>query len=376
MRKQPHETLCAWSAAVLLATVLLVAAPSSSAAPSRLVSAVDAVIAAGAPGVVVYVRDHDRTTVVTRGYADLATKRPASLADHFRIGSLTKSFVATVILQLSAERKLALDDPVAQYLPGVVPNGGAITLRELLSHRSGLFDYFNDSTIVAPYLAGHLGHVWTPLQLVQHATRHKPLFAPGAPGKQSYSNTGYQVLGLVIEKITGHSLASELRRRIIRPLRLNDTSFPTSTAMPSPYAHGYSKALGPPLRDLTRLSPSLAGPAGALISTPADVARFYRALFQGRLIPKRLVEQMKTRLVTIPGAPKWFVYGLGLYRKAFSCSWVWGHNGDFPGYETNAFGSGDGIRQIVVLVNSDEEGSWTDAESAAVNQLMDIAYCG
>jgi len=105
---------------------------ATAAAPPRLVAAADAVVAAGGPGVVVYVRDHAKTTVVTRGYADLATKRPANARDHFRVGSVTKSFVASIVLQLSVDHKLALDDSVAKYLPGLVPNGKAITLRELL----------------------------------------------------------------------------------------------------------------------------------------------------------------------------------------------------------------------------------------------------
>jgi D-alanyl-D-alanine carboxypeptidase len=184
------------------------------------------------------------------------------------------------------------------------------------------------------------------------------------------------VLGLVIEQVTGHSLATELKKRIVRPLRLAGTSFPISPRMPAPYAHGYSKVLGPQLRDLTRLSPSFAGSAGAMISTPADIARFYRALFQGRLLPEHLVRTMEARLAKVPGVPASFLYGLGLFRVRFSCSLVWGHNGDFPGFETNAFNSADGARQIVVLVNSDADASWTPKERAAVNRLLDVAYCG
>jgi D-alanyl-D-alanine carboxypeptidase len=100
-----------------------------------------------------------------------------------------QAFVATIVLQLVDEGKLSLEDSVEKWLPGVVPNGSAITVRQLLSHRSGLFDYVRDKQLLAPYLNGHLDHVWTPLQIVRIATKHKPLFAPGAPGKQSYSNT-------------------------------------------------------------------------------------------------------------------------------------------------------------------------------------------
>ena len=195
----------------------LVAVPAVSDSPGEPIGrAADAVVEAGVPGVAVYVRNQAHTTVVTRGYDDLEAKRPMSVEDRFRIGSVTKTFIATVVLQLVDERKLSLDDSVEQWLPGVVPNGSAITIRQLLSHRSGLFDYVRDKRILAPYLQGHLDHVWTPLQIVRMATSHRPLFAPGADQKQSYSNTGFVVLGLVIEKVTGHALAEELNSRIFR----------------------------------------------------------------------------------------------------------------------------------------------------------------
>jgi D-alanyl-D-alanine carboxypeptidase len=197
------------------------------------------------------------------------------------------------------------------------------------------------------------------------ATRHKPPFAAGAPGRQSYNNTGSALLGLVIEKVTGHSFAAEVGRRIIRPLGLKNTTFVSSSRMPAPYMHGYSKVFGGTLRF-----------AGGMVATPDDVATFYRALLRGRLLPEQLVAEMKHRTVTVDGAPPSEILGPGLLRLALSCSLVWGDNGDFPGYQTEAYNSGNGTRQIVVLVNSDADSSWTPAERQAVNQLMDVAYCG
>jgi D-alanyl-D-alanine carboxypeptidase len=358
----------------LTAALSLSAIPASASPGERLGRAADAVVDAGIPGVAVYVRNKGRTTVVTRGYDDVAAKRPMSVEDRFRVGSVTKSFVATVVLQLVAEGKLSLDDTVEQWLPGLVPNGSAITIRELLSHRSGLFDYVGDRAILAPYVSGHLDHVWTPLQIVRMATKHKPLFAPGADGKQSYSNTGYVLLGLVIEKATGHSLAEELNARIFRPLRLEHTSFPASPTIAGRHAHGYTKAVGPTTVDITEISPSLFGAAGGVVSTPADVARFYRALLQGRLVSKRLVSEMKAREGRALGHAD-LLYGLGLYRQPLRCSFVWGHNGDVPGFDTNAFSSGDGAHQIVVMVNTDSD-SFTRAQGEALNTLLSVAYCG
>jgi D-alanyl-D-alanine carboxypeptidase len=160
---------------------VLLAVPAVSASPDeRLGRAADTVVDAGVPGVAVYVRDQGRTMVVTRGYDDAQAKRPMSVGDRFRVGSVTKTFVATIVLQLVHEGKLSLDDSVEKWLPGVVPNGSAIAVRQLLSHRSGLFDYVRDQRILAPYLKGHLDHVWTPLQIVRIATKHKPLFPPGS----------------------------------------------------------------------------------------------------------------------------------------------------------------------------------------------------
>src|SRR5262245_16650751 len=159
-----------------LAVMIAILAPTAwgGQASDRLGRAAEAVVDAGVPGVAVYVRDKGQTTVVSRGHDDLAAKRPMNARDRFRVGSVTKSFVSAVVLQLVDEGKLSLDDSVEQWLPGLVPNGSAITIRELLSHRSGLFDYVRDRRILAPYLKGDLDHVWTPLQIVRIATQHKP----------------------------------------------------------------------------------------------------------------------------------------------------------------------------------------------------------
>ena len=138
-------------------------------------------------------------------------------ADRFRVGSVTKSFMATVLLQLVGERKLRLDDSLERWLPGVVPNGRSITVRELLQHTSGLYDYVDDSAFRTAVLANPL-RVWTPRQLVRIAVSHHPLFRPGR--RWSYSNTNYILAGLVIQAVTHRTVAAELRNRIFRPLDL------------------------------------------------------------------------------------------------------------------------------------------------------------
>jgi D-alanyl-D-alanine carboxypeptidase len=138
--------------------------------------------------------------------------------DRFRIGSVTKTYVATVALQLVAERRLTLMDTVARWLPGLVPNGEHITIRELLNHSSGIPEFDQDPRVLKPYLSGHLAYHWTPRALVKIAVSHRARFAPGT--RYSYSNTNYLLVGMVIEAVTGESLSRELEQRLFRPLHL------------------------------------------------------------------------------------------------------------------------------------------------------------
>lgn len=329
------------------------------------------ITAAGAPGAIVLVRDRNSTTRLVTGYADLKTKTPVRATHRFRVGSATKTFVATVVLQLAAEGRLALDDSVEQWLPGLVPNGRAITVKHLLGMTSGLFDYLNDGdkTIERTLLAGDWTHRWAPRQLIGIATKHPPRFAPGEGW--SYCNTCYVLLGMIVERVTGHTIGSELGRRILTPLRLRATSFDAQPTMKGRWAHGYELVGKPPLLDVSVLSPSAAWAAGALVSTADDLARFYGALLGGRLLARDSVASMTSaRKVN-----KEFGYGLGLARLELPCGPAWGHDGGIPGYRTWALSSRDGRRQAVVLANLGED-SLTPAGAAAVMRTLVTAYCG
>jgi D-alanyl-D-alanine carboxypeptidase len=202
---------------VFVGWVPVASAATATQAPA-LQQAADELVAAGVPGVVVLVRDGHRTTRIASGYGNLAKQTPIRVTDKFRVASLTKTFVATVVLQLVGERTLALDDTVERWIPGVFPDGDAIRIRQLLNHTSGIYDAQNDPAILAPYFAGDLTHFTPPLELVQVAAAHELLFPPGS--NWSYSNANYFVVGLIIEAATGNPLGSELRRRIFRPLDL------------------------------------------------------------------------------------------------------------------------------------------------------------
>ena len=170
---------CLATAALAAATAPAKPTDTADSRASGLQRDLDAVVAAGAPGAILLVRDGNRITRLTAGLGDIARKTPMRPDNHFKIASLTKAYTATVVLQLVGEGKLALDDTVEQRLPGVVPNGRKISIRQLLNHTSGLAEFENDPRYLKPYLSGNFGHYWSPRQLVEIGVAHKPLFAPG-----------------------------------------------------------------------------------------------------------------------------------------------------------------------------------------------------
>ncbi|MER7566357.1 serine hydrolase domain-containing protein [Streptomyces sp. NPDC097941] len=256
-------------------------------------------------------------------------------ADHFRAGSITKTFIAAVVLQLASEHRLKLSDTVEQHLPGLVRGAGndgrALTLRALLTHTSGLSDFTTDTRGLVPL---------TPVQAVRIALTHPP----AGPGRYSYSNTNYVLLGMVIQQVTGDSYATEAERRIIAPLRLTGTSFPGSrTSLPSPHGRAYTTGGS----DITALDPRVAGAAGELVSTLADLDRFYAALLGGRLLsPYWLHEMTDTR--TAHG-----LYGMGLFPVKLPCgTTVWGHNGRIAGSYVRTAATVGGRRVLTFRVNT------------------------
>ncbi len=360
---------------VVLAAVVaaLVTVPVANAAPPRaqLQQAVDRVVAAGAPGVIALVRDRGRTVRAAAGHANLATGRRIRPTDRVRVGSATKTFVATVVLQLAGERRLGLSDSVERWLPGLVPNGGAITVRQLLNHTSGLADYApdEDDSFIMRVLADRR-RTWDPRELVAIGTAQPPLFPPGA--RWSYSNTGYILLGLIVEAATGNPLETELRERVIAPLRLRATSFDSRARIAGRHAHGYSRVGAPRRFDISVLNQTWAGAAGAIVSTVPDVARFHRALLGGRLLRPELLAQMRTTVETGSDAQ---TYGLGLIRSRYPCGTFWGHGGETLGYVTYADSRPGARRQAMIVVTADQS-VFRRRTMLALERLRELAYCG
>jgi D-alanyl-D-alanine carboxypeptidase len=330
----------------------------------------DALVAAGVPGAVLVVDDPkaDPITVVS-GVADTESGRPMRGDDRFRIGSLTKPYVATVVLQLDEEGALALDDSVEKLVPGLLPNGDEITVRDLLGHRSGLYEYEEDPRVLQPYLKGDFGYRWQPEELIRISTEHPPTAAPGTD--VVYSNTNYTVLGLIVEAVTGNTLAAELDQRVFAPLELDETSFVENSAIEAPYSHGYL-ARGKELLDVTEISPSHYWAAGNIVSTGGDVARFYEALLDGELLEAGSMDAMTEFVEEEPGLER----GLGPARGETECGdWV-GHDGSVPGYDAVARHL-DTDRQIVLLTNSVTIGDQVGGPAAqkAMSDVAESAAC-
>jgi len=348
-------------------------ADTSSPSSPELRTLLNGVIAASVPGALVRVQDHDRIRQAAAGTPDLATGAPLRPQARVRVGSVSKTFVATVVLQLVGEGRLALDRPVDHWLPGLLHDGTKITVRQLLNHTSGLFDYTADPGLLAGVVQNRR---FDPTELVAIAETHPGSFAPGTAWE--YSNTNYIVAGLLVQAVTRHPLGEELQRRIFTPLGLADTSFPTGTGDLAGYhAHGYVPpdlvpgSGGRPV-DVTGLNPSHAWASGAVVSTAKDISRFYRSLMGGKLLSARMLQQMKTTTAESPTDPD-FRYGLGIERVQDRCGVNWGHGGAIFGYETMAYWNESTGRTVVMASTIHPAPA---AAGTALAAAADRALCG
>jgi D-alanyl-D-alanine carboxypeptidase len=307
------------------------------------------------------------------GVGNLRTGQPPQPVQTFRVASQTKAFVATIVLQLVADGRVGLDAPVSRYLPRLLPDGDQVTVRQLLNHTSGLYDPQVEVYQTLQDIYDLRFEHWTPRQVMALANDNGLLFPPGTAW--SYSNTNYVVAGLLIERVTGTSIARQLERRLIRPLALRHTWFPTSTAaLPPPRLHGYLPLDDqPPLADadITRFNPSFFWASGALVSNVDDLDRFYDALFDGRLPPKRLLAEMLTPVDT--GAPG-TGYGLGLEIYSLPCgATMVGHTGALPGYNSGSFRLLGDDKDARVVANLHPA---PDALYLALSAVLFEIFCG
>jgi D-alanyl-D-alanine carboxypeptidase len=350
------------------------ATPYRTSNTNRLQAALDDIVAAAAIGVLAEVHDCARVWRGASGVSRMGTHRAVPLTGRFRAGSITKSFIATVVLQLAGEGRLALDDTLQRWLPDVLPAAARITLRQLLQHTSGVANYTNTTSFRAIYsseaeIVRMRNRTWTPRDLVVFVVDLPLLFEPGT--SWMYSNTNFVLLGMVVERVTGASYAAEVRRRILRPLGLRHTQFPdTDASLTGAHPHGYldvgQNGTEEPV-DITVFNPSVAGASGEVISTAADLNVFFRALIDRRLLGPAEQAQMQTACAT----PRDYEYGLGLMtRTVAGGTRLWGHRGDIFGYYAESWITEDGGRQLTVAATP-----WGDVDpKVPITNLVETVF--
>ncbi|MGW6984543.1 serine hydrolase domain-containing protein [Streptomyces sp. NPDC054932] len=367
----------ALSTALLAVMAAVAPATTAHAAPTTpdleaLTQALRNTTAAGAPGAMARFSGPDGVSVRTVGVRDKVTGAAMDPQARFRIGSVSKTFTSVVLLQLVNEGRIDLDTAVNHYLPGLLPDD-RITVRHLLTHRSGLADYTNamfDKTV--PGFESVRNKVFSYQELVNLSLAEPRTTEPGVAYR--YSNTNFVVVGMLIEKATGNGVAKEYERRIIKPLKLRNTSYVhPGTQIKGLHARGYlhPDEAGAPLVDSTEQTVSWAQSAGAVIANPADLNTFTSALLGGRLLPARMMDLMTT--VTPTDATNTRHYGLGLRRYDLSCGTsVYGHTGTVQGFYTYAFSTRDGRRSLSAMANTSNKGE----ANTALGGTLEAAFCG
>jgi D-alanyl-D-alanine carboxypeptidase len=291
------------------ASLLVGAAGSASRGIPPVAAVAQELARGGATSVIVLVSDRGHDFVATAGASH---PRPSQ---RFRIGSITKTFTASLVMQLVDQHGLRLNDTMARYLPGVVPDGANITIRDLLQHESGLANFTDYGSWLAK---ADSSRSLRPIDTLRFAASQPLLFRPGT--QWSYSNTNYIALGLIIEKVTGRSFRTELTQRILRPLKLTATELPATRTLPYLHDVGYN--------------PQLAWAAGAIVSDAEDLSRFFAALLSGRIFSKAAVARMEQAVPANTVFGLWQADGLGIFSSRLRCGHFWGHDGAILDYAT------------------------------------------
>jgi D-alanyl-D-alanine carboxypeptidase len=302
------------------------------------------------PGVIAGVWSPQGTWIGSAGTKGQGKTGAPTATDHARIGSLTKTMTATVLLQLVEQHKVSLDDTIGKYVPDM-PNGNIATLRQLADMSSGIPSYTADPAWQKEAFA-HPEKQWSPQDLIAVVRGKKPDFAPGKGW--AYSNTNYVLLGLVIEKVTGEPIRTVFEKQLFRPLGMTESSLPVDTnAIPAPRLYGITdQGENDKTVDATNWSPSIAFTAGQVISTLDDLHKWANALFTGKGILTPATQELRRDSIIYgipPANSPTAGYGIGIGNRN---GW-WGHDGQIPGYNTALFHNYDLDTTIVVIVNSD-----------------------
>jgi D-alanyl-D-alanine carboxypeptidase len=300
---------------------------------------------ASIPGAIIGIWQDGATPYVRAfGVRDTATGEPMATDLYMRIGSVTKTFVTTAILQLVDQGKVGLDDPISRYVPGV-PNGDAVSIRHLAAMRSGLFDY---SDVTQAAMPDNQERRYTPQDLLEIIVQHPPDFP--ADTKFDYNNSNTVLLGLVVEKVSGQPLDRYIDEHIVQAEHLQHTLFPADAILPSPHAHGYTKMPDGKIADGTDWNPSWGWAAGQMVSTVDDLHIWARDLATGKLLTPA-AQREREKFQPAPSEGDGALYGLGV---EYQFGWI-GHNGNITGYQTYAYYLPSEKTTMVVMVNSNAD---------------------
>uniref|UniRef100_A0AAU2K1K9 Beta-lactamase family protein n=1 Tax=Streptomyces sp. NBC_00049 TaxID=2903617 RepID=A0AAU2K1K9_9ACTN len=357
----------------------------------------DAVHRAGIPGVYAEVRDAGRTWRGASGVADLATGRPVTPDMRQRVGSVTKTFTAVAVMQQVERGRIALDAPIGDHLPELVPGerGRKITVRMLLNHTSGIPDYLPYAfpslqgfpslpDMSAQSLDDNRFRQFRPAELIEMGLTAPPAGEPGG-ATGVYSNTNTLLLGQLLERVTGTTAEKYITRNVIERAGLRHTGFPTGPRIKGPHPRMYESFYGllDPPRDYSVYDMSWVGPAAALVSTMEDLNRFYAKLLDGQLVSRSSLAQMQRTVPVRALDGSTIDYGLGLHKVSTDCGIFWGHDGSAWGALTLSLTRADGKRQMSVTVNL---ARWNKLDSSgrpehhpiddALPELYRDAMCG
>lgn len=334
--------------------------------PAQLRAAIDNVHRAGMPGVFAEVRDGDQVWRGASGVADVTTGRPTTPDMRHRVGSITKTFTAAAVLQQVERGQIQLDAPIGHYLPQLVPGerGDTVTVRMLLNHTSGLADYlpYAYSSLQAfPSLVDTTPESlddnrfkrFHPTELIAMGVTAPAVGMPGStPGV--YSNTNYQLLCQLLEQVTGRTAEKVITQNVIERAGLRHTELPAGPYINGPHSQIYEAWFGmiDPPRDYSVYDMSWVGPAASLISTVADLNRFFGMLLAGEIVNRSSLAEMQRTVPVISFEGKKIDYGLGLHKiEVPGCGTFWGHDGSAWGAGAISMTRADGKRQMSVAVN-------------------------
>jgi D-alanyl-D-alanine carboxypeptidase len=315
------------------------------------------------PGAMIGIWSPQGRYIKAFGVADTTTGDPMRTDFFSRIGSVTKTFTSTAVLQLVARGRVGLDDPIAEFLTGV-PDGEQITVRHLLSMRSGLADYAANPGFAASVRADPRREIPAG-ELLTWAFTQPAAFEPGQ--RWQYCNTNYIVLGRLVAEVSGQAMPDYLAEHVLGPLGMSQNSFPDGTGFPDPHARGYTdpeNGSGAP-EDATDWSASLTGAAGAMISTLDDMRIWARTLAGGELLDPGLVDE-RLRSAAGTDLPPGVGYGMGVLTAA---GWI-GHNGSVPGFQSVVVHLPERQTSLVVFLNTDIEQPGSVLPSSALAKAV------